>query len=124
MSDFAVTRVDEPIKDDYTWAASRHGFHTAQSATLNVSAFVKATHYPNGYVPSGTPVRKVGLKWEPLVVTTNVEYDGILLEPVTVRDGQVNAIGAVIDEGIVHGARLRGSVAGAKPTAAIGIVQR
>lgn len=124
MSDFAVTRIDEPIKDNYTWAASSHGFHTARNATLNLSAFTKATHFPNGYVPSGTPVRLVGDEWEPLVATTNVEYDGIVLEPVAVRDGQAKALAAVLDEGIVHGARLRGSVAGAKPNAAIGIVQR
>jgi hypothetical protein len=24
--------------------------------TLNLSAFTSATHYPNGYIPSGTPV--------------------------------------------------------------------
>lgn len=123
MSDFAVTRIDEPIKDNYTWAASSHGFHTAQNATLDVTAFVKADHYANGYVPSGTPVRKVNDEWAPLTAEATV-YDGIVLEPVVIRDGQTKAICAVLDEGIVHGARLRGSVEGATPNAAIGIVQR
>lgn len=124
MSDFAVVRTDEPIKDDYTWAASKHGMHTGFGATLNVSAFTAGTHYPNGYVPSGTPVRKVGTKWEPTVADSGATYDAIVLEPVAIREGQTDAIAAVVDHIIVHADRLRGAAAGAAPAATSGIVAR
>ena len=124
MSDFAVTRVDEPVKDDYTWAASSHGMHTGFSVTLNVGAFTEATHYPDGYVPSGTPIRDVGGRYEPTVVTTAPTYDAVLLSAVPVSAGQVNAVGAAVDHVIVHGDRLRGASADAAPAAGSGIVVR
>lgn len=124
MSDFAIRRVDEPVKDDYTWAASSHGMHTGFPVTLNVAAFNEATHYPDGYVRSGTPIREVAGKYEPTVATTGLTYDAILLEPVAISAGQTDAIGAGVDHIIVHGSRLRGAVAGISPSANSGIVVR
>lgn len=127
MSDFAVTRVNGPIPDDSTWAASRHGFDTAGTGTLDVTKFTKATHYPNGYIPSGTPVVKDSAgKYGPVVAAVGDEaatYDAIVLAPVEIREGQTVAVFAALDEGIVYGARLRGSVEGAVPSG-VGIVQR
>ncbi len=36
------------------WVASRDGTEVTRSITLDTSQFVAATHYPNGYVASGT----------------------------------------------------------------------
>ena len=41
---------------DQTWLGSAHGLRNARSSVLDVSAFTEATHYPDGYIPSGTPV--------------------------------------------------------------------
>lgn len=41
---------------DQTWLGSAHGIRNARSSVLDVSALTEATHYPDGYVPSGTPV--------------------------------------------------------------------
>lgn len=41
---------------DQTWLASTHGITNAPTGTLDLSTFTKATHYPDGYIPSGTPV--------------------------------------------------------------------
>ena len=41
---------------DMSWLASDHGIFNARTATLDVSTFTKATHYPDGYLPCGTPV--------------------------------------------------------------------
>lgn len=41
---------------DQSWLGSAHGIGNARTGTLDVSAFTKATHYPDGYIPSGTPV--------------------------------------------------------------------
>lgn len=42
----------------FSWLGSGHGIGDARTETLDVSAFTAATHYPNGYIPSGTPVAK------------------------------------------------------------------
>jgi len=45
---------------DQSWLGSSHGIHECRTEILDVSAFTAGTHYPNGYIPSGTPVAKVG----------------------------------------------------------------
>lgn len=45
---------------DQSWLGSSHGIRDCRTETLDVSAFTAGTHYPNGYIPSGTPVAKVG----------------------------------------------------------------
>ena len=44
---------------DPSWLASAHGTDAAGSATLDVTKFTAATHYPLGYVLGGTPVGKI-----------------------------------------------------------------
>lgn len=41
---------------DQTWLASTHGISNAPTGTLDLAEFTEATHYPDGYIPSGTPV--------------------------------------------------------------------
>lgn len=45
---------------DQSWLASAHGIRECRTEFLDVSTFTAGTHYPNGYIPSGTPVAKVG----------------------------------------------------------------
>lgn len=45
---------------DQSWLGSAHAIWNGRTETVDVSAFTPATHYPNGYLPSGTPVAKVG----------------------------------------------------------------
>lgn len=42
-----------------SWLLSSHGTEFTPSVTLDVSAFTAATHYPNGYIPSGTVLGKL-----------------------------------------------------------------
>lgn len=44
---------------DQSWLASSHGINDCRTEPLNIGAFTAGTHYPNGYIPSGTPVAKV-----------------------------------------------------------------
>lgn len=44
---------------DQSWLRSSHGLRNAKTDQVNLSAFTAGTHYPNGYIPSGTPVAKV-----------------------------------------------------------------
>jgi len=41
---------------DMSWLGSAHGLRNARTAILDISAFTAGTHYPEGYIPSGTPV--------------------------------------------------------------------
>lgn len=45
---------------NFAWLGTRHGINNCRSVMLDVSAFTAATHYPDGYIPSGTPVAEVG----------------------------------------------------------------
>lgn len=41
---------------DTSWLGSNHGTDNARTSTFVAANFTPATHYPNGYLPSGTPV--------------------------------------------------------------------
>ncbi|MDR6861967.1 head decoration protein [Phycicoccus sp. 3266] len=45
---------------DQSWLGSSHGIHECRTEVLDISTFTAATHFPNGFIPSGTPVAKVG----------------------------------------------------------------
>ncbi|KNX38094.1 type 2 periplasmic-binding domain-containing protein [Luteipulveratus halotolerans] len=41
---------------DYSWMLNTDGLDEAIGGVLDVSTFTKATHFPDGYFPSGLPV--------------------------------------------------------------------
>lgn len=45
---------------DQSWLGSDHGIFNGRTELLDISTFTAGTHFPNGYIPSGTPVAKVG----------------------------------------------------------------
>ena len=45
---------------DQSWLGSDRSIWNGRTETLDPSTFTSGTHYPNGYIPSGTPVAKVG----------------------------------------------------------------
>lgn len=60
MTDISVSSVSYQT-EDRRWCLSPHGTDpgTNPSVTLDVSAFTAATHYPNGYFPSGIVLAKI-----------------------------------------------------------------
>jgi len=50
----------EVVTGNMEWLGSGHGIRNARTEILDISAFTAATHYPDGYIPSGMPVAKVG----------------------------------------------------------------
>lgn len=60
MTFIGVETTDYQV-EDRSWDLSPHGSEpgTTPSITLDVSAFTEATHYPNGYLPSGLPLGKI-----------------------------------------------------------------
>jgi hypothetical protein len=45
---------------DSSWLDSGHGLRNARTEMLDISTFTAGTHYPDGYIKSGTPVAKSG----------------------------------------------------------------
>ena len=41
---------------DYSWLLNTHAANAGGQGVVDISAFTKATHYPDGYLPSGLPV--------------------------------------------------------------------
>lgn len=50
----------EIVTGNMEWLGSGHALRNARTEILDISTFTAATHYPDGYIPSGTPVAKVG----------------------------------------------------------------
>lgn len=46
-------------QDDQTWIGAAHGIDLARSISLDTSAFVEGTHYPDGYLKSGLPLGRI-----------------------------------------------------------------
>ena len=41
-----------------SWLGSTRGLESARTAVVKFAAFTKATHFPQGYIPSGMPLAK------------------------------------------------------------------
>jgi hypothetical protein len=70
--------------EDRSWVAADPGPWTRRPCTLDISAFSQATHYPDGYIKSGTAIAKLpsglygpasdtvdGFLWDTMLVPTN-----------------------------------------------------
>lgn len=52
-------RSDDYQVENRAWLGSRDGTEFTETITLDTSAFTAGTHYPNGYVASGTVLGKI-----------------------------------------------------------------
>lgn len=76
MTDISVQTVAYQV-ENRAWLLSQHGTDpgTTPSVMLDISAFTPSVHYPNGFIPSGTPLAKItssGL-YGPYSVTDEVQ---------------------------------------------------
>jgi hypothetical protein len=60
MTDISVSTTNHQV-EDRSWLLSQWGQGPGEnpSITLDVSAFIQGTHYPNGYIKSGEPLGKI-----------------------------------------------------------------
>lgn len=58
MTDISV-RSESFQSENHDWLGSAHGLTATKTITLDVSAFTKADHYPNGFIPSGIVLAKI-----------------------------------------------------------------
>lgn len=57
-SDISVQKTAYQV-ENRSWLLGPHGTEDTPSVTLDISKFTAGTHFPNGYIPSGTVLGKV-----------------------------------------------------------------
>ncbi len=102
------------LQADQTWLGSEHGTTNARSVTIVTSSLTPATHFPNGFIPSGTPLAQYtsgGNAGKYTVYSSGGANGagtlvGFLLDSVPVRDRTADAVGALLDHGRIVSAKL------------------
>ena len=94
--------------EDRSWLASQHGVDVTPGVTLDISKFTKATHFPNGYIPSGTVLGKITASGLYGPYTSGASDGtqtaaGLLFSSVRAVDGNGNNIAKVGGARFVHG---------------------
>ena len=75
---------------DQSWiGAGAHGITDARTEILDISTFTAGTHYPNGYIPSGLPVAKVGGVLVPYDATEGTTTNACVLAGFVLTDQPV-----------------------------------
>lgn len=83
-----VVRQDNYGAEDHSWVGSEHGFDNGgRPGELDLSLFVEGTHFPDGFIPSGTPL---GL------VTATQQYGPYGASPNEVQTLVIDATGGTI----------------------------
>lgn len=95
---------------DQSWLGSSHGIRNARTETIDISAFTAGTHYPNGYIPSGTPVAIVAGLAVPYDVTAATTTGAGVLAGFILTDqkvvGSTDFAAPIIDHGRVNVAKV------------------
>lgn len=111
MTDITVRRTDFQV-EDRSWLLGPDGTGPGDNptVTLDVSAFTAGTHYPNGYIPSGTVLGKITAsgKYGPYnsAATDGTETAAELLFGSLTINGATVIAGAGVHKGEVDAARL------------------
>jgi hypothetical protein len=107
---------------DQSWLGSDHGIYNGRTEIVDISTFTAGTHYPNGYIPSGTPVAKVGGVLVPYDKTEGVTTNAGVLAGFILTDqpvvGTADFAAPLLDHGRVKVAKVPYSGGFAAPVAA------
>lgn len=95
---------------DQSWLGSSHGIHECRTETVDISTFTANTHYPDGYIKSGTPVAEVGGVLVPYVITEGTTTGAGVLAGFIFTDQPVVGTGdfavPLLDHGRVKAAKV------------------
>lgn len=105
------------------WLGSAHGVNNATTGTLKIADFTESTHYPDGYIPSGTPVDVTDLT-AVVPYTAPAENEpanhlGFLLDNIVVIDGEATPA-AILRHGSIVAANVPGTFTA--PASAVGFI--
>lgn len=100
--DISVRKTGPFGAEDRSWLGSAHGTTATRTVTLDVTKFTPATHYPKGYIPSGTVVSRDGVTglWGPYVAAAGSTGHLFNSEPVSAT-GATKVGTAVLEHGVV-----------------------
>lgn len=112
MTDISVVTTQYQ-SENRSWLLSEHGTEpgTTPGVTLDISKFDSATHYPNGYIPSGVVIGLItatGLygPYDPDGSDGRETATGILFGSLPVRTGSTKVGGAQVVHGFVAESKL------------------
>lgn len=95
---------------DQSWLGSTHGIGNARTETIDISTFTAADHYPQGYIPSGTPLAIVSGLAVPYDITIGTTTGAGILAGYLLTDqkvvGTTDFAAPVIDHGRVKTAKI------------------
>ena len=95
---------------DQSWLGGTHAIYDTRTETLDISTFTAGTHYPNGYIKSGTPVAKVAGKLVPYDSTEATTTNAGVLAGHVYTDQKVVGTGdfavPLLDHGRVKAAKV------------------
>jgi hypothetical protein len=101
------------LPEDRSWLGSAHGTTATRSVTLDPALFTKATHYPNGFIPSGVAIAEVTARpgiygpYDDTKSNGQQVMAGHLFNSTPIRDGQTALVGApLFEHGFVRVSKL------------------
>lgn len=97
--------------ENRAWLGSQHGTESNRSITLDVSTFTEATHYPDGFIPSGIVLGEIeatGLfgPFDPNAVDGRDTAAGHLFNSIPVSADATNIGAPLLDHGAVVESKL------------------
>jgi hypothetical protein len=104
-------------QDDQTWLGSAHATDATRTITLDTSAFTPATHYPNGYFPSGLAVSAIGSTglYGPAAATAT-DYVFLFTAQKAPDTTNIDVVAPALDHGRIVNAKLPIPLSGAALT--------
>lgn len=88
---------------DLSWLGSDHGIANGRTEKLDISTFTAGTHYPDGYIKSGTPVSLVGGVLVPYVATEGTTTGNGVLAGFVLTDQSTDGVEDIAVPLIDHG---------------------
>lgn len=97
--------------DDQSWLGSAHGTSNARTVTLDKAKFTAGTHYPAGYIKSGTPLGQVSASkkfgpYDDTATDGRQTLVGFLLTPQSTTSGGNDIVAPLYDHGPIVEASL------------------
>ena len=100
--------------ENRAWLGSQHGTESNRSITLDAAAFTAATHYPEGFIPSGTVLAVITDSgfygpYDPEAIDGRDTAAGHLFNSTPVRAGATTIGAPLLDHGAVVESKLPAS---------------
>ena len=97
--------------ENRAWLGSQHGTESNRSITLDAAAFTAATHYPEGFIPSGIVLAEITSSgfygpYDPEAIDGRDTAAGHLFNSIPVSAGATNLGAPLLDHGAVVESKL------------------